>query len=261
MFKVHYVKKVTKKVTSYFLYASGLALFVMKRRVINGLSVVLYFHNPSPKQLQDCILGLKKAGLVPGRIEDLYAISERSQDVVKGRFWITLDDGWKGNMNLQDVLLANDTTAILFLQTEPVIERTAFRHISGVEAMQCNALSREEICQMLSSGAFELGLHTHTHPDLSVLTPEQIGKELDRNLEAMEELSLGYHRILAYPHGRDSFVVQQVLRRYGIKLAFSTQPGHIDASVNPLSIPRYSYMGEFRETMVRIAGFHRGRKR
>ena len=71
----------------------------------------------------------------------------------------------------------------------------------------------------------EIGSHSHSHPDLTILSPEEVERELRDSYAAIVEQTGAGHPALAYPHGRTSDSVCDAASALGYACAFTGELG------------------------------------
>jgi peptidoglycan/xylan/chitin deacetylase (PgdA/CDA1 family) len=104
-------------------------------------------------------------------------------------------------------------------------------------------LSSSAIKDMGQSGLIEFGAHTHTHPVLSGLSPDECRKEIELSIKNVQELTGRCCNEFAYPfggrgdYGRETV---ELLRSAGVRVAVTTIPGFNDNNTSPLELRRYS---------------------
>lgn len=83
----------------------------------------------------------------------------------------------------------------------------------------------EEIGRWLELGdGFEVGVHTHSHTDLTLLSEPEIRDEIARGVNALRE-HFGIERPhFAYPYGRANELTTRVLRESPCRSALQTEP-------------------------------------
>jgi peptidoglycan/xylan/chitin deacetylase (PgdA/CDA1 family) len=116
---------------------------------------------------------------------------------------LTFDDGFA---DMHDVVwpilqdLAIPATCFVttgLMQGEPsVVERFAQLAHSSSERF----LAPAQVIELAHAGC-EIGAHTHTHPNLMGLVPEEAADELGRSRAILQELTGSDVRVLAYPFG------------------------------------------------------------
>jgi peptidoglycan/xylan/chitin deacetylase (PgdA/CDA1 family) len=100
-------------------------------------------------------------------------------------------------------------------------------------------LSWDEVRATLPGTHF--GGHTHTHPIMSKLTPEEIRREIELCRDRILQETGIAPKTFAYPNGRAidfTDTAKDILREYGFTLAFSTVQGAITSSADALALPR-----------------------
>ncbi|WP_047048951.1 polysaccharide deacetylase family protein [Vibrio mexicanus] len=102
-------------------------------------------------------------------------------------------------------------------------KRLLQEHIDNFESYYYLGLSWAQLREMLDSGLLTVGLHTHTHPNLTELTQDEIANEITYcNKRIEEELGLNATH-LAYPFGRYNPKVINVIRSMPIQTAVTTE--------------------------------------
>lgn len=94
-------------------------------------------------------------------------------------------------------------------------------------------LSGEELRQIAAAG-WEIGAHTVTHADLSVLDYDSCRQEIDRSREALQSVSGVSVDTFAYPFGRYGCAAIDAVRDSGLLAAVTTGSG----SWNPFQLTR-----------------------
>ncbi len=117
---------------------------------------------------------------------------ERWQDInkVKKPIFITLDDGYKNNLNV--------------LSTFKKLESSNFKPTGTIFVIsdfigRSNRLSKSDIKMMVDSGLFSIQSHTATHPDLTKIKDYQY--ELKGSRDKIQQITGKPVIALAYPYG------------------------------------------------------------
>lgn len=104
-------------------------------------------------------------------------------------------------------------------------------------------MNTTEVKEMLRSGLVEVGAHTIIHPVLANESQERSEKEIKDSIVGLNNLLDINVRTMAYPNGIEGLDYgireMDIAKNAGIRLAFSVDPGVINSSVNPLSVPRW----------------------
>ncbi len=111
-------------------------------------------------------------------------------------------------------------------------------------------LNHKELIELQTSGLVEIGAHTLTHPILKSENEEVCTKEIQESVAQLSDLLNHEVHTFAYPNGlaEIDFADREmnVAHRCGIDMAFSVNPGIIDKTTNPLSIPRWGSTARLR---------------
>lgn len=104
-------------------------------------------------------------------------------------------------------------------------------------------INEKELIEMHRSGLVEVGAHTLTHPILKNEAETDSKREIVESVSQLSELLDYPVRTFAYPNGLYKIDYtereMEVAKQAGIKMAFSVNPGVVNANTNPLSIPRW----------------------
>ena len=162
---------------------------------------------------------------------------------------LTFDDGYRDNLTAaHPLLLKYDAKATLFA----VVERanrdwsvTKKAHHDSGELAAEPKLSDAELAAMLSSGAWELGGHTITHPLLTKLGETERRAEIAGGKEALEGAFGVQVRSFAYPFGVYEALDVDLAKRAGYRFAVTTHEGvSTDLDRDALTLPRVKVSGK-----------------
>ncbi|WP_312097667.1 polysaccharide deacetylase family protein [Niallia sp.] len=131
---------------------------------------------------------------------------ERWQDIhkVEKPIFITLDDGYKNNVNVYDIFQKVKNNH--FLPTATIFTISDF-------IGRTNRLSNSDLKSLADSGLFSIQSHTATHPDLTKTT--NYGHELKDSKEKIEKITGKDVIALSYPYGNtDAKVITEVKMYY-----------------------------------------------
>lgn len=137
-------------------------------------------------------------------------------------------------------------------QMNEVIDR--YQHITGTPKRARQNMSVSELREVAASGLVSIGAHTMSHPILMNEENASCQYEISTSVKDLSTL-LGWQvREFAYPNGIAgvdfSEREEQVLRRSGIRMAFTTEARHLSGADNTLRIPRLAVSDK--ETMLRV---------
>lgn len=108
---------------------------------------------------------------------------------------------------------------------------------SHEELAPFHLVTREQLAA-LDPAVVTLGSHTHTHPQLSALSEEDIRFELAHSRGLLEQWTGRRVLDFAYPSGDLDGRVVRILAETGWRSAWTTRPGFVDAGAEPLRLPR-----------------------
>ena len=136
---------------------------------------------------------------------------------------LTVDDGYKNNYEIMFPLLKKyNMKAVIYLVSE--LKYNAW-DVEEFEEEKLYLLNENEIKEMKNSRLIEFGGHTLTHPNLQELNHEEIEMEIVENKKNLEE-KYGINLIsFAYPYGKLTEEVKEIVKNNGYKFAVSTSTG------------------------------------
>lgn len=97
----------------------------------------------------------------------------------------------------------------------------------------------DELRDVAESPWAEVGAHTVSHPSLSSSSVTEQRREIAESRAALEALLQRPVRSFAYPFGEYSEETTRLVRRAGFRLACTVDAGPVDASTDPLRLPRH----------------------
>lgn len=92
--------------------------------------------------------------------------------------------------------------------------------------------------QHLKQHGFIIGSHTHTHSPLKFLAPEKRIEEMNLSRQTIASKLNGDISFFAYPNGLYDNDCHSLVKEYGVKYAFTTNPGFNRQHESPLEIKR-----------------------
>lgn len=105
----------------------------------------------------------------------------------------------------------------------------------------CN-LSIKQLDELHKSGLVDIGAHTLNHPILKNESDEVANNEISSSVFQLQDLLQNEVKYFAYPNGNPGFDFGEreitILKKCGIRLAFSTENNIIKQNNNPLAVPR-----------------------
>lgn len=108
-------------------------------------------------------------------------------------------------------------------------------------------MTEDEVRRLAAGGLVEIGAHTASHPRLSALSPEEQLGDIIRGKERLEAMLQAPVSSFSYPFGGRLDVATatvEAVRTAGFSRACTTRPGVVQATTNPLRLPRI-YVGDW----------------
>jgi len=134
---------------------------------------------------------------------------------------ITFDDGMRNNRTVALPLLSEyEIPATVYVTIGFIGGNSPWIGPSADGAM----MSRPELRELVAAG-WELGAHTMTHPDLSVLDYGACRKEIEDSRKALERIADAPVQTFAYPFGRYGPAALAAVRDTGLLAAVTTGSG------------------------------------
>ncbi|ULQ57945.1 polysaccharide deacetylase family protein [Flavihumibacter rivuli] len=253
----------------------GLALislhYLKGNRKDNILSITL--HNPSVQLMAKVVKWLRRRGYRIISLAEFDALLQKGKTEERIAL-VTLDDGWKSNLDLLPLLEDEQVPLAIFVPTEPVVSgnywweyagRKGQEAITGIEGVQAfkkipNTIFKEKISLLkqqyeLNRSCVDLqqlgmlarnkwitiGSHTVNHPLLDQCIETEQEFELKESKRQLEEWLGRPVTYIAYPNGNLDNATIKLAGQCGYRLGFTTYAGKVELDkVNRLLIPRYT---------------------
>jgi len=216
---------------------SVLSLFPAR---LPALSILMYhsvsdseaFFAVSPKRFEQQMHYIRDAGF------DCVFASEIGERMHAGKLantvCVTFDDGYEDvYTNAYPVLKSLGIKATVFLITNEI-----GGSYTNSEGRKFPLLGRGQIAEMLGSGLIEFMPHGHTHRKLHGLAPHEQEKEITLSRDAVRNLTGSIPRVFAYPRGRTTPAIAELLKRLGFGLAVGVIPGLVRPDSDRYNLPR-----------------------
>jgi peptidoglycan/xylan/chitin deacetylase (PgdA/CDA1 family) len=155
---------------------------------------------------------------------------------------VTFDDGYADFFtNALPVLKRYNFVATLYITTAFVGGTSSWlwREKEATHPM----LTWEQIAEINRQG-IECGGHSHTHPQLDLLSLSAARREIIQNKELLEQHLDQKIASFAYPHGYHSVALQRTLKQAGYTSACAVKYEMSVESTNPFSLARLGIMAD-----------------
>jgi peptidoglycan/xylan/chitin deacetylase (PgdA/CDA1 family) len=161
---------------------------------------------------------------------------------------VTFDDGYADNHEIAFPLLEKWKVPATFFVTNglidmdpAVVERFRFLY-PGRSDDEWRPMTWSQV-QELKGAGMEIGSHTYRHSNLALLPPDDVGAELRRSKQDLED-QLGVEvTTLAYPFGKPrrhvTHAIAEIAGEVGFRFAGSVLHRGVRKKDSPLQIPRF----------------------
>lgn len=169
--------------------------------------------NITPKRFEEHMQGILDRGYTPIFVADYYNSVERGKPLPENPIIVTFDDGYLSNYEIAFPILKRlSIPATIFIVTSTV-GATAESGIVGT-----SHFNWEQAREMQQSGIIDIHSHSHTHRDMTSLSPAQLQEEL-RLSRYLIERNLGKNcYVFSYPFGKYNATTSQRARAAGYRM-------------------------------------------
>ncbi len=175
---------------------------------------------------------LKHHGYSTITFEELSLIKRFDQD--KKYVMLTFDDGYRDNYTLLMPLLEKyGLKATVFMVTGKAENSWDLKD----EGRTFPLLTSDQIIEMSKKGV-EFGAHTVTHADLTQVGIEEAWKEISESKKNLENLLGKRINSFAYPYGRTSAAIQELVKKAGFTYGIGTVNGPLAMHQDKFNIRR-----------------------
>lgn len=226
----------------------------------------IYYHCPTPAQLERTIKWLQSKGYRFISCEELYDCMASKRPIKEKLVYLSLDDAWQSNLLLIPILEKYNVLVTIFAPTEPIESGNYWwEYVPKEECEQFKTLAYDEFCKRIEKlkGQHKMARscmtadeirsiakhplvsiqsHTLTHPILTSQPEDLMEREIRESKERLENLIGQQVDFFSYPNG--SFSKREVeCARSVYKMAFTTELHHITYSDDILALPRIEVTG------------------
>ena len=120
----------------------------------------------------------------------------------------------------------------------PLLDRLAVA--SGVDTPQppTRPMTTRELLELASHPLISIGVHTVSHPRLTLLADDEVRREIGGAGRLLSNLLGAEQRVLAYPYGDTSATVAQIAGAAGFEHAVTTDARWLSVREDPMFVPR-----------------------
>lgn len=256
-------------------------------RLFHNLPVVssIYFHDPSPAMFERVLKWYKKHKYRIISVQELKSIIEEGCVPNERLAFISLDDGWRSNLDLLPICEKYNAPITVFVTTEPLAsgnywweyvtkaygrkkmfafkqksESAFYGELNDIKKhvlLERSSMTENELTEFGKSKFVTIMPHTVSHPILTNLCEESLNFEIENSKKYLEQL-LGYNMdVFSYPNGDMNEKVVACIKKHGFKYAFTVKPQAFDLkTITPFELPRRAlntYGGKY-ENLTKLIG-------
>lgn len=190
----------------------------------------------TPDAFQRQVTSIARTGLPPLTAE---ALADRARRGVH----VTFDDAYRDVLGVLPLLEELGLPTTVFVSTAYADDGRSL----AVPELAADAEARPEALatmnwdelRELAERGVEIGSHTVNHPHLTLLSDDELDRELSDSRTRIEDELRRPARLLAYPYGEHDARVQAAVKRAGYAAAFAQWPG--SSIRNDYALPRVSF--------------------
>jgi peptidoglycan/xylan/chitin deacetylase (PgdA/CDA1 family) len=270
------IKIFLKMILGLYLLFSGKVNISKEEIFSKNYITSLFFHNPSKKFFKRCIQWLKKNGYFFISVDQLIQYVQNQQEFPKGAVWLSIDDGWKDNINnIIPVINEYKTPITFFIATDPVENQGIFwwtffekckdqlpnyfksnsldlKNIKEKERKKIiqdlkkrckkrvirEVMEIEEVKSLAQNPLVTIGSHTVHHALTVNCADDELEFEIKESKEKLREWTNKEVKYFSYPNGSFDGRERKILKEFGYKLAATDEKRFITKNDDLYLIPR-----------------------
>jgi peptidoglycan/xylan/chitin deacetylase (PgdA/CDA1 family) len=172
---------------------------------------------------------------------DLIAWVRRGHAIPSRAAVLTFDGGYRSQLD----------NALPTLETMR-LSATFFPLSAGLDDAE---ISGRDLAELAARG-HTIGCHSHTHPDLTTLSPADLAREVAGSKQILEDVVGRPVTAFCYPDGRCDTRVAAAVQSAGFEVAFTVDLGGLSTGDDPYQLRRIPVLGE--PGPAQFAAFLRG---
>lgn len=167
---------------------------------------------------------LKDNDFHPITLQQLYEYMVHNQAVPVRPVVLTFDDGYP------------DTYSVVM----PIMKEYGFKStvfIPTYDADKGTRLNWKQIEEIQAAG-MDIASHSYRHEPVDQMGGNTLSSELQKSQDALKQHLGITNEFFCYPYGGDNAAAEAALKKFGIKLAFTMDPGWAHYGDNPYAVQR-----------------------
>lgn len=150
---------------------------------------------------------------------------------------VTFDDGYSTITKCVELLQKHTVKPAVFALSD-----VQNADLSEMKCGDKKFLSTSDLNYLVKCG-WEIGSHGATHKDFYTLNPNEIGEEISHSKETLEDIINTEVKYFAYPKGRYTSKLIDLVKESGYKLALSMDDNVISKNSGRFNLPRVGVNG------------------
>ncbi|MCQ2246610.1 MAG: polysaccharide deacetylase family protein [Bacteroidaceae bacterium] len=243
--------------------------------------ISLYYHDPIISGFEKMIKYWQKRGYRFISIDEMRDIMLSKKEIKEKIAFITLDDGWKQNLELLPIIEKYNVPICIFISIQPVIDgnfwweyvgkvydkqgvnefkllpyEEFYKQLNTIKekvTLTRSAMTIEEVKQISKHPLVSLQAHTVNHPILTSVPDDVLEMELKDGKEILEDLIDKKVYAFSYCNGRNTERESGMARKY-YDIAFTTVQNNIQITDDIMLLPRFSLTGQWPRDLLKVKG-------
>ena len=228
----------------------------------------IYYHNPTPAQLERTIAWLQRKGYRFLTIDELFDYASGNRPIDGRLAYLSFDDAWRSNLELIPVIEQHAVPITIFAPVEPIEsgnywweympreQRERFKtldyqeftarmaELKARQSLQRSCMTADELRSIARHPLVSVQSHTLTHPILTSLPDDIMRREIVESKARLEAIIGKRVDYFSYPNG--TYTMREVeAARSAYKMAFTTDLRYISVGDDLLALPRIEVTGRY----------------
>lgn len=195
-----------------------------------------------PARFAEHMALLRQGEFNPVSLDDIHGSLDGTHTLPPNAVAVTLDDGFEDNYkHAFPVLDKYRIPATIFLASGMMGKSNLWMQKLGYQ--KHSMLDWDQIKTMAQSPLMTFGAHTASHAKLTELEHDDLAQEISQSKQRIEEVIGASVNYFAYPYGQYSQQAVEMVKKYGFKIACTTDSGFNNKTTNPLRLKRIEVYG------------------